>query len=242
MLLAAACREEGRQRTRGITLAAAASVAPAMIELATAYGAKHGVQVVVTQGATGTLAAQIRNGAPIDALYAADMDSVRRLADEGMIEAASVREFARGTLVLWQGRDARHRLGSLEGLAPGDLPAGFRVAVANPDTAPYGRAAVEVLRRHGWGDAELGALVRAENVGQALQFARTGNVDASFVALSNLKPDDPPGIEIPGDQHMPIIQGCGVVAHSAAKAEAEAFDAWVASPEGEAILARHRLK
>lgn len=139
-----------------------------------------GDRVVISSGSTGKLYAQIRQGAPYHVFLAADSERPRLLEEQGLAAAGSRFTYAFGKLVLW-GRDG-DRLGEdASALRDGRVR---RLAIANPKTAPYGRAAQQTLRALGLWHTWETRLVRGENVGQTLQFAATGNVDAAFVSLA----------------------------------------------------------
>jgi molybdate transport system substrate-binding protein len=219
-------------------VAVAANAVPVMRELGAEFERQSGVSVVLSSGATGLLARQLREGAPFDLFVSADMVTVRQLAGEALVTTASVAAYARGTLLLWQRADAPVAVRSLDDLK-GPAAAKIRIAVANPRTAPYGAAALETLRSTGLADALKDGLVMTENVGQALQYASTGNVDCAFVAKSLVM--DRPGttVQIPESLHAPIIQGLGVVAASKHPKEAAALRAFLLSPPARETLAKH---
>ena len=151
--------------------------------LAQHFEALTGDRVVISSGSTGKLYAQIRQGAPYHVFLAADSERPRLLEQQGVAVADSRFTYASGKLVLWS-RD-RERLGE----DPGALRDGRvrRLAIANPKTAPYGRAAQQTLQALDlWQDWKT-RVVRGENVGQTLQFAATGNVDAAFVSLAQVQ-------------------------------------------------------
>lgn len=165
-----------------VSVAAAANLVYALDALNAAFKqAAPAVTVTTTTAASGSLVAQIRNGAPFDVFLSADLDYPRGLIAAGQAEPSSLVTFATGRLVLWTTRP---------GLSPDDLaatvrnPAVKKLALANPDTAPYGRAARQALEKLGlWNEAQP-KLVVGENISQAAQFVETGNADAGFVALS----------------------------------------------------------
>lgn len=139
------------------------------------------IAVTATSGASGTLFAQIKNGAPFDVFLSADTEYPRQIVEQKLGDAASLRTFATGRLVLWSTRT---------GLDVSDLvavvraPAVRKLAIAQPRTAPYGRAAQAALEKLGvWKEAQL-KIVFGENITQTAQFVETGNADAGIVALS----------------------------------------------------------
>ncbi len=146
------------------------------------FEAKTGNRVRLVSGSTGKLYAQIRNGAPLTAFFAADARRPRMLEQEGVALAGSRFTYAFGRIILWSptaGRvDHEGRV-----LNRGD----FRyLSLANPKLAPYGRAAEQILRHRGLWQTLHGRMVRGENIGQAFQFVNSGNAELGFVALSQV--------------------------------------------------------
>lgn len=174
-----------------------------------AFTKKTGVTVTPTYGATKALATQIENGAPIDVFVAADTVTVEKLAAEHVVVANTVRPYAIGRLVLWTRRDAARHPQRLQDLAD---PGYAHVAIANPKTAPYGLAALQALAHDGLTASVTPRLVQAENIGQALQFAQSGNADAALTALSLVIEDKTdPYVLVPDNEHAPIAQSLGLV-------------------------------
>lgn len=227
---------------RTVTVAAASSLEPALSDLARAFeSARPDVGVVSTFGASGTFFAQIANGAPFDLLMAADVETPRRLAAEGLGESEVV--YAHGSLVLWVSDSARS-LPWQEGLAPLASPAVRRIAVANPATAPYGRAALAALRAAGLGAAVEKKLVVGESALQSVQFARAGAVDAALVPRSLASPEKLPTgrvLPVPGAAAHRVEYAAVVLSRARDPSAARAFLAFVAGREGKAILASHGL-
>jgi molybdate transport system substrate-binding protein len=166
-----------------LDVAAAADLRPALDELVRAFRAEHpGLDVRVSYGASGTLAAQIGRGAPFDLFFSADERYPRTLVDSGAAVAESLTRYATGHLALWIPSGAPVEPDA--SLAALKDPRVRRVAIANPAHAPYGRAAEEALRAAGILDAVRPRLVLGESVAQAAQFAESGNADAALLPLS----------------------------------------------------------
>lgn len=213
---------------------AAASLNRAMPDLTDQFRAASGTEIDVVLGATGSLAAQIEHGAPGDVFLSADEATVRRLAERGLVRAASVRPYAVGRLVVvW--RPGVPRPASAAAL---EDPAYRTVAMANPEHAPYGAAAREALRALGIWEAVEPRIVLGENVAQAWQFVRTGNADAALVARSVVDPGATDHALVDGGLHEPVLQVAGVLARSGHPAAAVFLD-FVTGPEGRTILAGH---
>jgi molybdate transport system substrate-binding protein len=209
-----------------ILVAAAADMAPLERDLTAAFG-----PVRFTFGSSGMLARQIENGAPYDVYLSANERFVEELKTRGQLLAPTVTVYAVGRLGLWSKSGRYKDLKDI--LQPGLL----HVALANPDHAPYGVAAREVLVRQGMWKAVEPKVVYGENVMQALQFARSGNADACITAWSLVK--DLGGVLLPAGWHTPIRQAGGVVAASRNQAEAARFLDMLRGPEGRRILAKY---
>ncbi len=223
-------------RADTIRVAAAASLNGALDEIAAAFEAAHpGQKIQISYGASGSLTAQIRQGAPFDLFLAADMDYPAKAA-EGR-SAEPVFAYARGRLVLWM----REGLGldpARDGVAALRDARVAHIALANPKLAPYGAAAESTLRNAGLWEPLQGKLVFGGNIAQTAQYAVLGTVDAAFLAASDAgKPElRAKGLEwtVPESLHPPLLQG-GV----ALDARAAAFAAFVRSQEARAIFQRH---
>ena len=193
-------------RAAEIHVAVAANFATPMAELATAFEAVSEHTVVVSAGSTGAHYAQIKNGAPFELFFAADAERPALLESEGLAVHGSRFTYAVGRLALWSPRagfvDAEGRV--LEG-------GGFRhLAIANPELAPYGAAAREVLERRGLWESLRERIVQGQDVGQAYAFVHSGNAELGFVAYSQIvRPGAP--VEgsfwlVPEELHKPIEQ------------------------------------
>lgn len=177
LLLFASCKSAAPAPLR---VAAASDLTEAWTELGTRFEAETKLKVVFSFGSSGLLAMQIAEGAPFDVFAAADASFVASTVTAGACDGATAQRYARGRLAAW----------SLEGPLP-DLASiaeekNKRIALANPEHAPYGRAAKEALVKAGlWAKLEP-RVVYAQNVRQALQLAATGNAEVAFVAYSNV--------------------------------------------------------
>jgi molybdate transport system substrate-binding protein len=227
---------------RSLAVAAAASLRPALEELARAFEAERpGVRVVLGYGASGVFFAQLRNGAPFDVFLSADREYPGRLVTAGLAAAADERVFAIGRLVVWLPPGSRVDL-EREGLAALRAPNVKRIAIANPAVAPYGRAAEAALRTAGVLGAVRDRLVLGASVGQAAHFAATGAADAAFLPEALAREPELAGgrmVPVPESLH-PRIEQSGVVLSSAREPElARAFLAFLEGEKGRAILVRH---
>ncbi|HET8540239.1 MAG TPA: molybdate ABC transporter substrate-binding protein [Anaeromyxobacter sp.] len=224
-----------------VAVAAAASLRPALEELARAFEREAGgCRVVATYGASGTLLTQLRAGAPFALFMSADRDYPRKAVEAGLAREEVV--YAAGRLVAFVPRGSPAAV-EARGLAALAEPAVRRVAIANPAVAPYGRAAEAALRGAGVLDAVRPKIVLGESVAQAAQLAHAGAVDAALLPASiALAPalaaagaafPLPPAI-------APSVPHSAAVLTAARDADlARAFLAFVVGARGRAILARH---
>ena len=225
-----------------IKVAAAADLSYALQDLAARFEQKTGNHVALSFGSSGNLYSQIRAGAPFDMFFSADMDYPKKLAEDGVLDDASVRPYAQGHLVLWVpkslGLDPQKLRMDL--LAKAEVK---KIAIANPEHAPYGRAAMQVLEHSGLKAILAPKLVYGENVSQAAQFVRSGNAQAGLIALSlAMSPAmKESGLwwDVPKDAYAPLRQGLGIVSNSKHKATARAFVDFVTSPEGQGTLKKY---
>ena len=218
-----------------IIVAAAANLTDAFEQMGRAFNAETGVRVTYSFGATADLARQIENGGPFDVYAAADVAHVDGLVRKGFVMAETRAIYARGRLVLWMPAGSRAGLSRVEDLRRDEVKL---IAVAKPEVAPYGRAAVEALRSLGmWSELEP-RVVYAQNVSQAKQFAASGNADAAFLPLALARPGEGRYIEVDERLHEPIDQAMGVVSASGKPDGARRFVEFVLSPQGQAILER----
>ena len=227
-------KESGTGGAAEINVAAASNLTDAFEEVGRQFANRTGTRVVYSYGATADLARQIENGAPFDLFASADADHVNRLIAKGFVAADTRALYARGRLVLWARGQSDLPL-EIEELAAAHVK---YVAIAKPDAAPYGRAAVEALRALDMWQAVEPKVVYAQNVSQARQFAASGNADMAFIPLALVKADEGRFVEVDQRLHQPINQAIGVVAASAKKEAARAFVGFVLGPEGQAILER----
>lgn len=187
------------------TVAVAANAAEVVETLAAEFERESGHRVTVTVGSTGKLYAQILHGAPFDLFLAADQERPRLLVEQGLAVEDSRSTYAIGRLVLWRPGAAMAVDEDL--LRDGSLR---RLALANPDLAPYGAAARETLRELGLWESLRPKIVLGENVGQAFAMAASGNAELAFVSLASvLSPrngHEGSYWEVPEHLHRPIRQ------------------------------------
>lgn len=216
-------------------IAVAANFRKPLQELATAFEHETEHELVISAGSTGQLYAQIGNGAPYDVFLAADEERPARAIAKGFAVPGSERIYAIGRLVLLT-RDAglRAELGT-----PPDLSRLRTLSIANPVTAPYGAAAMEVLEKMGVAEAMTGRLAEAQNISGVNAAVHTGAAEAGFAALSSLaQPDDPgPAVwVVPADLHEPIRQGAVLLIHGQENPAAIEFLRWLDSPAAAELI------
>lgn len=224
-----------------VRVAAAASLKSALDEVGPAFEARRpGRAVVVSYGASGSLLAQLRQGAPFDLFLSADAEYPAAAHAEGLTDGPP-RAYARGRLALWARHDSpfdpARGLGSLRGSGV------RRLAIANPRHAPYGRAAEAALRASGAWEAVRSKLLLGENVAQAAHFAYQGAADAGLFALATaLSPamaDAGRHAVVDAALHPPLVHAGAVLARAPQREAARALLEFLVSAEGRAILGRH---
>lgn len=223
---------------RELRIAVASDLKFAMTELASAYEKQSGVKLNLTFGSSGNFYAQIQNGAPFDIFFSADSNYPHKLSEAGLILPNSSYDYAIGRLVLWSRSDAKidpAKSGWNSLLDPGVQ----KIAIANPQHAPYGRAAVAALRTSGLYDQVKDKLVIGENISQASQFVQSGSAQVGILSMSlALAPPLRSGKywEIPRTQYFPLIQSAVVLKRTDQKDLALSFMEFVSSPSGTKIL------
>ncbi len=237
LLLAGCSREAARDAGRNeITVAAASDLAPAFEELGRSFEQATGIKVVYNFGSTGTLSKQIEQGAPFDLFAAANVEFINSLEQKGLIIPDTKALYARGRLTLWTRSDSQLKIERLEDVARSDVE---RVAIANPDHAPYGTAAREALQSIGIWERVKDKIVYGENVRMTLQYAERGEVDVSIVALSLSVQSTGRWVLIPEELHRPLEQTLAVIRGTPHEQEARQFAAFVNSPQGRALMQKY---
>jgi molybdate transport system substrate-binding protein len=222
-----------------ITVAAAADMSAALPELVAAYTKKTGQTVKLSFGASGNLTNQIRNGAPFDIFFSADEQYPQQLISEGLASKDTLYRYAVGRLVLWVPADSPLDLSKLGIQALLD-PSVKKISIANPATAPYGRAAAAALRHFGIYDRVSGRLVLGESVSQAAQFVESGNAQAGLIALSHALAPTMKGKgrywTVPLDAYPTLNQAAVVLSKSKQQDAARRFLEFLRSPEATSLL------
>lgn len=231
-----------QSNSQELTVAAAADLSSVLQDIANRYQKKTGVQLKLSFGASGALTQQIENGAPFDIFFSADMDYPRHLITAGQADDGSLYEYAVGKLVVWVPANSPLDLDrdGMKALLGSSVK---KISIANPEHAPYGRAAVAALKHAGLYDRLSDRVVLGENVGQAAQFVESGNAQAGFIALAHAVAPSMQGKGkywiVPPQDYPPLAQGVVVVSHSQRKKEAAEFLAYIKTPEIKAVLERY---
>lgn len=247
LLLAAGCTApafEGRQEAgprpgEDLLVAAAADLQFAFTEIGQRFEEQTGQRVTFSFGSTGNLTAQIENGAPFDVFAAANVAYIERLREKGLIIPETQQLYAQGRIVLAVNRESGVQATRLEDLLD---PSIGRVAIANPEHAPYGVAAMQALQSAGLWERIQPRLVYGENVRQTLQFVQTGNVPVGIVALSIADVPEVSWTGIDAQLHEPINQAMAVIRGTPHEKAARAFIALVNRPEGREIMRKYGFR
>jgi molybdate transport system substrate-binding protein len=231
-----------------LRVAAAADLEPVLPPILDQFRQNTGIQAEASFQASAALTTLIQNGAPFDLFLSADMGYPKRLIDAGLADAAGSADsstpilYAKGTLVLWTRKDAHLPPPSLDLLRSPELK---RLAVANPERAPYGRAAVAALTSLKLYDTLKPRIVTAENIAQAAQFVDSGNADAGLISLTSAMT---PRLSlsgsyfvIPRDLYPPIEQGAAIVSKTTQRAAVHKLLDYLLSAPVQAQLAKSGL-
>ena len=234
LLLLCACG--GRRDARTLTVAAAANLNPVFDEISRDFSSRTGVKVVNSYASTAQLAQQVESGAPFDIFAAADTEHIDALVRSRRLLAETRAIYARGKLVLWIPRPDDVPVSTLRDLLRGEVRF---IAVASPNAAPYGKAAVQVLRAEGlWPDVEK-KVAYSTNINLAREYAASGNAEAAFTAYSLVLNAGGRVIEVDNTKHDPLDQALAVVATSANQSLARQFAAFVTKGPGADVLLRY---
>lgn len=235
---ATACKDKSSTTNAPIelTVAAASDLTPAFEEIGRAFESSNKIKVTFVFGSTGMLTRQIENGAPFDLFAAANVSYIDQLEQKGLIIPDTKAIFARGRITLWTPAESTLRLEKISDLA---RPEVTRVAIANPDHAPYGLAARQALESAGVWEAVKPKLVYGDNIRQTLQYAETGNVEVAIVALSLSMQTNGRWLLIPEELHQPLDQALAVMKSTKNEQAARAFAAFVTGPQGRAVLQKY---
>ncbi len=212
-----------------ITVAAAADLQFAMEDVAARFQKETGKTAKLIYGSSGNFFQQIQNGAPFDMFFSANLDYPKKLEAAGLTEPGSYYQYAKGKIVIWVRNESKLDLSS--GMKVLLDPSVKKIAVANPQHAPYGQAAVAAMQNEKIYEQVKDKFVLGENISQTASFVVSGSADAGIVALSlalspNMK-DKGRYSEIPADEYPPIEQACVILGSSKNKETARQFLSFV---------------
>ena len=223
-------------RAGEVNVAVAANFTAPMNVIAESFEQDTGHKAKLAFGSTGRFYAQIKNGAPFDVLLSADDETPAKLVQENVAEGASRFTYAIGSLVLWSAKpgfvDAKGEV----------LRRGLygKLALANPKTAPYGRAAIETLTKLGLMSAAEPKFVQGESIAQTFQFVSSGNAELGFVALSQVMKDgkvqEGSAWVVPADLHEPIRQDAVLLTAGRSNLAAQALLDYLKSEKARQVI------
>lgn len=228
----ASCGDDGdgaRRASKPLLIAAASDLRPAFTELAQQYERRTGQRVTLTFGASGQLAKQLTSGAPYALFASASIDYVDEVLAAGRGDRSTRAIYAYGRLAVW---DPERDI-ALSDLASPQIKT---VAIANPEHAPYGKAAVEALRASGLWARVQRKLVYGDNVAATQQLAASGNADAAIIAQALARSSGGHATPIDASLHRPIAQGLLVTGTGTAAEHAREFVRVLRAPAGQAVL------
>lgn len=224
-----------------ITVAAASDLTFAFKEVAARFQKETGTSVNLSFGSSGNFFAQIQNGAPYDLFFSADTNYAKMLESAGLTEPGTLYRYARGKIVLWAPKSSG--LDVNRGLAVLLDPGVRKIAIANPEHAPYGRAAVKALQHDGVYDKVRDKLVLGENISQTAQFVLSGSADVGVLALSlALSPpmkDQGKYFEIAASSYPAIDQAAVILKSSQKKELARQFLEFLRKSETVDLMRRY---
>jgi molybdate transport system substrate-binding protein len=237
VLSSVGCRKHEAMEGEPLKVAAASDLAFAFKDVGALYERTTGRRAVFSFGSTGLLEKQLAEGAPFDVFAAADVAFADDAIAAGVCLADSKAVYASGRIVLFSAHQTKPPANSMNDLGE---PRIGKIAIANPQHAPYGRAARQAMERAGIWDAISSKVVYGENVQQALEFAQSGNADVAIVALSLAMAAPGRWTLIAPELHDRIDQALAIcTGGKAGVAAGRSFVALVRSAEGRAILRRY---
>lgn len=218
-----------------VSVAVAANFTDAAKEIAAAFEQDSGHTAVLSFGSSGQLYTQITQEAPFEVFLSADQARPRDAENDGFAVPGSRFTYAIGKLVLWS-QDAGRTLDQ-DTLAAGAFE---KLAIANPDTAPYGAAAVQVMQKLGVYETLTPKLVKGNSISQTYQFVATGNAELGFIALAQLAGTSE-GVQwrVPDELYEPIFQDAVLLKKGADDEAAQAFIAYLKGEKAHAVIEKY---
>ena len=221
-----------------VMVAAAADLTFAFQAVAAKFQQQTNTTMRISYGSSGNFFSQIKNGAPYDIFFSADVNYPKKLEAEGLVEPGSLYEYAAGKLVIWV--PAASKLAIARGVSVLLNPSIHKIAIANPQHAPYGRAAMAAMRQAGIYDQIKNKIVLGENISQTAQFVESGNADVGIIALSLAMAPAMKSrgryFEIPSNDYPLIIQGAVILKAGHHKGEALRLLRFLKQPAGVALM------
>ncbi|TVR11380.1 MAG: molybdate ABC transporter substrate-binding protein [Phormidium sp. GEM2.Bin31] len=219
-----------------LTVSAASDLRDVFPEIAQLWEDKTGHSVQFNFGSTGQLAQQIARGAPVDLFAAANRQFVEELDENGLVFSETKALYGVGRITLWQREEGSLEIKQLEDLLKPEVQ---RVAIANPNHAPYGTAAREALQAAGLWEALQPKLILGENISHTQQYAMTGNVDVAIAALSISVEKPGQWVLIPDGLHNPLEQMLAVPKNAPHPQEAKQFAAFINGEQGRPLMEKY---
>jgi molybdate transport system substrate-binding protein len=221
-----------------ITVAAAADLQFAFQDVSARFQKDTGHAVKLVFGSSGNFFAQIQNGAPFDVYFSADIDYPKRLEAAGLAEPGTLYEYATGKIVLWA--PVGSKIDVSKGLQALLDPNVNKIAIANPEHAPYGQAAVAAMKHENIYDKISGKLVLGENISQTASLVAAGGADVGIIALSLAVAPSMKSkgqyMEVRADEYPAIQQAAVILKSSKNKEIAHQFMAYIKTPEIQTIM------
>ena len=224
-----------------ITVAAAADLQFAMQDIAARFQKETGKGVKLIYGSSGNFFQQIPNGAPFDMFFSANLDYAKRLETAGLTDPGSYYQYARGKIVIWVPKESKIDLSS--GMQVLRNPSVQKIAIANPQHAPYGQAAVAAMQKEDVYEKVKDKFVLGENIAETASLVVSGSADVGIVALSlalspNMK-DKGRYVEVPSGEYPPIEQACVILGSSKNKETAKQFLSFIKTAAAADTLRRY---
>jgi molybdate transport system substrate-binding protein len=224
-----------------ITVAAAADLQFAMQDIAARFQKETGKAVKLIYGSSGNFFQQIPNGAPFDMFFSANLDYAKRLETAGLADSGSYYQYARGKIVIWVPKESKIDLSS--GMQVLRNPSVQKIAIANPQHAPYGQAAVAAMQKEDVYEKVKDKFVLGENIAETASLVVSGSADVGIVALSlalspNMK-DKGRYVEVPSGEYPPIEQACVILGSSKNKETARQFLSFIKTAAAADTLRRY---
>lgn len=225
-----------RAQEKKITVAAAANMTNALKEMAANFEKETGARVVASFGSTGMLAKQIREGAPFDVFLSADVKTVEELKRDGLVLPETIELYAQGALVLAVNKASGVRAAELSDLLKPEIK---HIAIANPQHAPYGKAAMEALQTKGLWESLRPKLVYGEDIRQTMQYVVVGNAEAGIISLSIADAPEITYTAIDPSLHNPLNQAAAVVKTTKEAGLSKDFIKYVNGKAGRLIMKKY---